>query len=35
MERDETSEGNSYTSKSYIQALGEGLLLYYVPGRFF
>jgi hypothetical protein len=35
MVRDETSPRNGYTSWSYIEALEEGRLPHYVPGRFF
>ncbi len=35
MERDEHARRNGYSTWSYLQALEEGLLPNYVPGRFF
>ncbi|OKP13231.1 Transposable element Tc1 transposase [Penicillium subrubescens] len=35
MERDESAARNGYTARSYIDALGEGLVLHYTPGTIF
>ena len=35
MERDEDTPKNSYSARSYIKILEEGLLPYYTPRRFF
>ncbi|RDW79716.1 hypothetical protein BP6252_04354 [Coleophoma cylindrospora] len=35
MERDEAAARNGYSANSYTWALEEGLLPYYIPGRFF